>query len=783
MNGWDDNGEEAPTPVSGDRTENPSLSDGETMVFPVDAGGMEGDANFDYAAFEAALDDISREEEQQAEAEAAQPVDTGPEERKTFPRRNNTDDATYAVRPVGRFHYVTIQGRINESFDGEALGAQIKGLPVIFELSEVDRITSFGVRGWLRLMSTAALTEAYFVRCSESVVNQITMIHNFCGPARVHSIMAPYLCGACGAEFGVVFDAVDDSALLRGRRPPEVKCPECDVAAEMDEDPWAFFDLDQQLLDEVPQDLRKVLDLLSVEPRHAPIEKTVTGTTTRVSFNGELSEKTRFHRALGGIEGKVVLDLTHLESATPAGLQKLLFSLSQVSDEVELFRVEGVTPGLAEMLREQRVPKLWVASLKWPATNANGIRRQAIVDVLSNRDALTAGRNPRVDAAWAQAGITLDDGTLARELVEEIGVHEAVAPTPAPVQRRAATPSPAHRATPAPAPGYNDPTVVMNTGGSVPGATPAPVAYVQAPPPRASNTTRYALAAAFVMSILAALVIVVAVAVIVTSQVASQPAPEPVAEAPPAPVPEPPTEAVRADGEWSTGGVAPPSWAASAVMQTDSQLFIVGSGSGADLSEASAAARRSALQQFASYVKLQLRRSPANKGLDAFPVPEDAAATVQALENSTVPLPLLNQAQAADRTYQGRNEVVAQFVADRTAVGSYIDAFDDVATFRGLSVAPPPPWSPSEQGTRLTETPSWWPVPLGSEVIEVDGVSVHDPGDFASTANGSYEALEPGNSFEINFQTPSGEEQTITVSKRETGPAPRPTLMKMDDNR
>ena len=219
MSGWDEKDDGQPTPVSETRNGERPIGDGDTLVFGVEASPAP-EFGFDYAGFEEALDHISREE-QAAKPEPTKVADA-PVERQTLPRRVHPDDVTHTIRPVGKFSYVTMQGRVNEGFDGEALGQQLRGNAVIFDLAEVDRITSFGVRGWLRMLQTANLGEAYFVRCSESVVNQITMIHNFCGPARVHSLVAPYLCASCGAEFGVVYDAVRDATVLRGRRPPEV---------------------------------------------------------------------------------------------------------------------------------------------------------------------------------------------------------------------------------------------------------------------------------------------------------------------------------------------------------------------------------------------------------------------------------------------------------------------------------------------------------------------------------------------------------------------------------
>jgi len=756
-------------------------SDSDTLVFGMEGEG--GAGGFDYAAFEASLDAISEEEKKRQE-DAVSDSRSKVQDRETLPRRARADDATYAVRPMGRFTLVTVQGRVNESFEGEALGNQIRGADVVFELSEVDRITSFGVRGWLRMMQLASLGEAYFVRCSESVVNQITMIHNFCGPALVHSIVAPYLCESCGAEFGVALHAVEDGDLLRGRHPPEVRCPECRSSAEMDEDPWAFLDLDQQLLQEVPPDLEKALELLSTEPRHAPIEKAVSaGGTTRVTFNGLLDESTRFRRALGGIEGRVVIDLSHTEGETADGHRKLLDGLRRAAADVEFFRLEGVGPEFGRALLTEIVPKVSIGSLRMYATNSAGIRRRVIIDVPDNRDALLTGRPPRVDAAWASGGITLEEPDVAADVVRSLGAELSLAATPAPAPRAhvpAGTPAPAPPSMPPPSPFVMGNTAAEQMYGTPYGMTPgpAPMSYPPQPPPslpppapQGGSNSRLVLFGAAILAVASVLIVGMAVSVVLLAKVNGQEQ----ASNPPAPAAAPaPPPASRVEGEWSTGGMAPPAWAGSPVMQTDSQLFVVGAGSGADPGQATSKARLSAVQQFARYVLAQMESSPANAGLGLFPMPDDVAKLEAALQGGQ-PLPMMTEAQSASRDLSGNHEAMIQFSMEKSVVQPYIDRYIRMVKFQGLEVAETPPWAP--RGVRLVFVPTWHSAPIGSTVKSVAGSPVDSVNEFVQAANGAFVQLGSGEDYTIVVADERDDESIIRIGKK-SAPKPRPELMR-----
>ncbi len=71
---------------------------------------------------------------------------------------------------------------------------------VDFNLSQVSRINSCGVREWIRFMNRLQGKEVRFQECSVSMVDQMNMISNFRGAARIDSFFAPFICPTCQRE-------------------------------------------------------------------------------------------------------------------------------------------------------------------------------------------------------------------------------------------------------------------------------------------------------------------------------------------------------------------------------------------------------------------------------------------------------------------------------------------------------------------------------------------------------------------------------------------------------
>ena len=77
---------------------------------------------------------------------------------------------------------VSLSGRMTEAFQGGALAREVSGR-VLFDLAGVERVTSFGVREWLQMLNEASsrVSALYIARCSEPIVNQVSMIRRFVG--------------------------------------------------------------------------------------------------------------------------------------------------------------------------------------------------------------------------------------------------------------------------------------------------------------------------------------------------------------------------------------------------------------------------------------------------------------------------------------------------------------------------------------------------------------------------------------------------------------------------
>ncbi len=128
---------------------------------------------------------------------------------------------------------VVLSGDLNEHAEfAPVVGCDARAL--VFDLEGVRRINSCGVREWIRMMDAlrAQGRAITLERCSVAVVNQMNMIVNFRGDARVASVQLPYLCPRCDEEFVVACE-------LGGASVPEVRdavpCPRCGEAAEFDD--------------------------------------------------------------------------------------------------------------------------------------------------------------------------------------------------------------------------------------------------------------------------------------------------------------------------------------------------------------------------------------------------------------------------------------------------------------------------------------------------------------------------------------------------------------------
>lgn len=134
---------------------------------------------------------------------------------------------------------VEFVGEIDENADFVELRRKLRGA-VAFQLAEVRRINSCGVREWVNFVRDLPhVTDLSFSHCSPAIVTQLNMIYNFRGSARIRSFYAPYVCERCGQEEEKL---VDVPAPGSGRHElPSFACAQCGATMEFDDLPERYL--------------------------------------------------------------------------------------------------------------------------------------------------------------------------------------------------------------------------------------------------------------------------------------------------------------------------------------------------------------------------------------------------------------------------------------------------------------------------------------------------------------------------------------------------------------
>jgi hypothetical protein len=110
---------------------------------------------------------------------------------------------------------------------------------VAFQLAEVRRINSCGVREWVNFVRDLPhVTDLSFSHCSPAIVTQLNMIYNFRGAARIRSFYAPYVCDRCGQEEEKLVDV--SSQATSGHELPSFTCT-CGAVMEFDDLPERYL--------------------------------------------------------------------------------------------------------------------------------------------------------------------------------------------------------------------------------------------------------------------------------------------------------------------------------------------------------------------------------------------------------------------------------------------------------------------------------------------------------------------------------------------------------------
>ncbi len=148
---------------------------------------------------------------------------------------------SWRVRQRPSITTVSFFGEIDENADFRDLLRHLEGR-VVFDLSDVRRMNSMGVREWInfvgRLPNVDSLT---FSRCSIAIVTQLNMIHNFRGNATIRSFYAPYTCDGCNNEEEKLIYVIIDFPKGDADHVPPHSCSACRAEMMLDDLPERYL--------------------------------------------------------------------------------------------------------------------------------------------------------------------------------------------------------------------------------------------------------------------------------------------------------------------------------------------------------------------------------------------------------------------------------------------------------------------------------------------------------------------------------------------------------------
>lgn len=654
------------------------------------------------------------------------------------------------VRRLQDVTVVALSGKLSEGFAGAELGRRLVG-DVVFDLHGLERVTSFGVRSWLNMMQAMDADRLWFARCSEAVVNQMTMIRSFTGHGQVVSFFAPYACSGCGREFGALYDAVADRAAIDANEPVAVRCPSCGVAAAFDDDPWSYFGIGQQLATEVPEALQQVLARLApLADAGEPIEKEFDGDRTVVHLRARVDGSLRLRRAFDGLEGMVTLDLTAVPAATDEGATAFVRALQRLDDGVVEARVEGAPEVLVRALAKEGVPpRVRVVSAMVTAACADGgTRRAVLIELADHEAALRAGAPLDLPCDWCSSTLTVDgvrDDLLAcldavRPSVGATEILPAVdGPAPDPVAAPATPAAPA-----APAPSLGGERIPLAGLGFAAALT-------------VGGGLVAAVAVGAVMLALSQGEGAVAVEPLPASAVAAA------AVAPPAPVAPAPVLG------WEGGAALPPPWSERAFVVADDEVLVVGGAEGDDAVTALEAARVAAVSQLVAELEVALRGTASFDLLQRHDLSEPSPAEVaEAFARGAGPEVVPERVQAAVRQDADGVYVVAQYRLDRAAWDQVVATYRATAGFRGITVARVfPTLAAAVPGGELVvvDVARWIrDANVGDRVVAVDGRGVFDPEAFDAATDAAWARLGEREALHLTVQA-NGLERDVRFVK------------------
>ncbi|HEY0194069.1 MAG TPA: serine/threonine-protein kinase [Kofleriaceae bacterium] len=250
---------------------------------------------------------------------------------------------------------ITVAGLVDEHFAGfAAAGALADGTRIlILDVSGMTRMTSFGVRQWLRSVDALpkSLTDLYLLGCPTFFVDQLNMVLNFGGPSQILTVLAPFVCPVCDLESEQVIDVLAERAQLAKGAVPEKSCSKCGGKLVFDETPQSYFAfVAKYAATKIQPQAAQLLAQrglytapATVAEKPPRIIKLVHGSVTYFRIIGTIGSMFRARPFLVGAEGEVVIDLAEVDWFDPLGLREWQRLLKTLAGQVPSITLVDVT--------------------------------------------------------------------------------------------------------------------------------------------------------------------------------------------------------------------------------------------------------------------------------------------------------------------------------------------------------------------------------------------------------------------------------------------------------
>jgi eukaryotic-like serine/threonine-protein kinase len=259
--------------------------------------------------------------------------------------------AAVDVVTVGEATLVNIAGLVDERFLG--FGDVGTNKILILNVAGMTRMTSFGVRQWLKAMDALpkTITDLYLLGCPTFFVDQLNMVLNFGGTGKVLSVMAPFTCPSCGTESGELIDVLAERANLVKGGLPEKECARCGGKLEFDETPESYFAfVGKYAASSIQPAAAQILGSLGLytsadgaAEKPPRIIKLVHGSVTYFRIIGTIGSMFRARPFLVGAEGEVVIDLAEVSRFDAAGQKEWRRLLKSLSGQVSAVTLVDVS--------------------------------------------------------------------------------------------------------------------------------------------------------------------------------------------------------------------------------------------------------------------------------------------------------------------------------------------------------------------------------------------------------------------------------------------------------